>query len=81
MLKMRVIFKVQSSDTYLNERTKNGNAQTIFLCENVHIVIVMKTSYKWIVPQFLNLRPKMAKSIVYVTTLITNRNHAFHCLN
>jgi len=35
----------------------------------------------WIVPQFLNLRPKMAKSIVYVITLITNRNHAFHCLN
>ena len=36
---------------------------------------------QWIVPQFLNLRPKMAKSIVYVITLITNRNHAFHCLN
>jgi len=36
---------------------------------------------EWIVPQFLNLRPKMAKSIVYVITLITNRNHAFHCLN
>ena len=35
----------------------------------------------WIVPQFFNLRPKMAKSIVYVITLITNRNHAFHCLN
>jgi len=35
----------------------------------------------WIVPQFLNLCPKMAKSIVYVITLITNRNHAFHCLN
>jgi len=35
----------------------------------------------WIVPQFLNLRPKMAKYIVYVITLITNRNHAFHCLN
>ena len=36
---------------------------------------------EWIVPQFLDLRPKMAKSIVYVITLITNRNHAFHCLN
>jgi len=36
---------------------------------------------EWIVPQFHNLRPKMAKSIVYVITLITNRNHAFHCLN
>ena len=36
---------------------------------------------QWIVPQFLNLHPKMAKSIVYVITLITNRNHALHCLN
>ena len=36
---------------------------------------------QWIVPQFLNLRPKMAKSFVYVITLITNRNHAFHCFN
>ena len=34
---------------------------------------------QWIVPQFLNLRPKMAKSILYVITLITNRNHDFHC--
>ena len=33
---------------------------------------------EWIVPQLLNLRSKMAKPILYVITLITNRNHAFH---
>ena len=33
--------------------------------------------------QFHNflISAQMAKSIVYVITLITNRNHAFHCLN
>ena len=36
---------------------------------------------QWIVLHFLNIRPKMAKSIDNVITLITNRNHAFHCLN
>jgi len=49
-----------------------GYFKTFFQCHNIQ--------EQWIVPQFLNLRPKMAKSIVYVITLITNRNHAFHCL-
>jgi len=44
-----------------------------------YITIICR--WEWIVPQFLNLRPKIAKFIVYVITLITNSNHAFHCLN
>jgi len=43
------------------------------------LAVTLRTTHRWIVPQFLNLRPKMAKYIVYVITLITNRNHAFHC--
>jgi len=50
-------------------------------CANRIIILLFNNPQEWIVPQFLNLRPKMAKSIVYVITLITNRNHAFHCLN
>ena len=57
----------------------------IDLCHCRHVTEVgcanILSLFSWIVPQFLNHRPKMAKSIVYVITLITNRNHAFHCLN
>jgi len=53
--------------------------ETIF--QQARRIIAAQLQVEWIVPQFLNLRPKMAKSIVYVITLITNRNHAFHCLN
>ena len=51
-----------------------NNRKQLYIYDNYSLI-------EWIVPQFLNLRPKMAKSIVYVITLITNRNHAFHCLN
>jgi len=50
-------------------------------CNLLFLHAQMAVCSQWIVLQFLNLRPKMAKSIVYVITLITNRNHAFHCLN
>jgi len=59
---------------YLLDREKRLNA---FLRSTNKIQVLNE----WIVPQFLNLRPKMAKSIVFVITLITNRNHAFNCFN
>ena len=55
-----------------------------YTCSSTRVFVyneTQKTTAGWIVPQILNPRPKMAKSIVYVITLITNRNHAFHCLN
>jgi len=57
------------------------NTVTVFKCETLPLCAHYIMVEQWIVPQFLNLRPKMAKSIVYVITLITNRKHAFHCLN
>ena len=60
--------------------TKGGKLRNV----TMYKVIWTESSvylWQWIVPQFYNLRPKMEKSIVYVITLITNRNHAFHCLN
>ena len=56
------------------EDTTGGLVVVLWRCP-LFLIIELK------VPQFLNLRQKMAKSIVYVITLITNRNHAFHCLN
>jgi len=61
--------------------TTKGKEYVILNIQVFNILNTTNLHLQWIVPQFLNLRPKMANSIVYVITLITNRNHAFHCLN
>ena len=70
-------------DNVTNHQRSDYRAKVanIGACTYTHTVLNNSDIDQWIVPQFLNLRPKMAKSIVYVITLITNRNHAFHCLN
>ena len=66
---------------YQTEKIEKEDCQDNVQTVQERINIIKVSDCQWIVPQFLNLRPKMAKSIVYVITLITNRNHAFHCLN
>jgi len=55
--------------------------RSVWVKQKININSNIPHGDQWIVPQFFNLRSKMAKSIVYVITLITNRNHAFHCYN
>ena len=70
-------------DGLVNDFNTNQNWLDVLCTPNLvlQVYLVLIIEQQWIVPQFLNLRPKMAKSIVYVITLITNRNHAFNCLN